>query len=48
MLQHAATATCCNMLQHATTYCNMLQHAATCCNMLQHAALHHKTGHFAE
>ena len=43
VLQHAAThcgytATCCNMLQHATTRCNKLQRVAACCSILQHVA----------
>ena len=37
-LHIVAFATCCNTLQHTSTYCSALQHATTCSNTLQHAA----------
>jgi len=39
-LHHHASATRCNMLQHAATCCNTLQRTATHCNALQYTATH--------
>jgi len=45
VLQHTATATHCDTLQHAVTHCNTLQLrlTATLCNTRQHTTTHYNT-----